>query len=136
MNDQEKEIENVYSDVAQTCISALNTKQVKEVISEIERQIDKRGEHNIPIEFMELLGELKHRKEILRADNPPFKRINEVKKMRLADIFKWGMKKRKLVRESEEFMISESAKQKRTWHGKMTEKWMADFAAKKIKEEK
>ena len=94
MNDQEKGIENVYSDVAQTCISALSTKQVEEVITEIERQKDKRGEHNIPIEFMELLSELKHRRKILRADNPPFKRINDVKKMGLVDIFKWGMRRR------------------------------------------
>jgi len=55
-------------------------------------------------------------------------------KMGLADLFMWGRKKRKLVQEAKDFMISESAKQPRTWHGLMTEEWMADFAEKKMKE--
>jgi len=45
--------------------------------------------------------------------------------------FSWGRKKRKLVQEAKEFMISETQKRPRTWHGMMTEEWMADFAEKK-----
>ena len=54
--------------------------------------------------------------------------------MGLIAIFGWRKKKQKLIQEAKEFMISESAKQPRTWHGMITEEWMADFAAKKMKE--
>ena len=53
--------------------------------------------------------------------------------MRIPD-FIVGRKKRKLVREAENFMISESMKRPRSWHGMMTEEWMADFATAKMKE--
>jgi len=54
--------------------------------------------------------------------------------MRLAAIFGWGRKKQKLIQEAKAFMISETQKRPRTWHGMMTEEWMADFAEKKMKE--
>ena len=56
--------------------------------------------------------------------------------MGLAALFMWGRKKQKLVQKAKYFMISETVKQPRTWHGMMTEEWMADFAEKKMKEEK
>lgn len=45
-----------------------------------------------------------------------------------------GKEKRKLMQEAKDFMISETQKHPRTWHGMMTEEWMADFAKKKIEE--
>lgn len=50
--------------------------------------------------------------------------------------FLWKKEKRKLIQEAKEFMISETQKQPRTWHGMMTEEWMADFAKKKMEDMK
>lgn len=48
----------------------------------------------------------------------------------------WNKEKQKLIQEAKEFMISETQKHSITWHGLITEEWMANFAMKKIKEVK
>ena len=56
--------------------------------------------------------------------------------MKIRDIFMWNKEKQKLIQEAKEFMISETQKHSITWHGLITEEWMANFAMKKIKEVK
>ena len=56
--------------------------------------------------------------------------------MRIIAGFIRGREKRKLMQDAKNFMISETQKQPRTWHGMMTEEWMADFAIEKLKERK
>jgi len=51
---------SLFGGIVQYCARALSANQVKEVIAEMERQIDERGKGNVLPEWRDLLNELKY----------------------------------------------------------------------------
>ena len=53
---------DLYDSIMQYCARNLSHNQMKEVMAEMERQIDERGKGNVPPQWRKLLHELKYEK--------------------------------------------------------------------------